>query len=61
MDDDDLIAVFDAFDELDSACRQVETALPQQMTAAIQKLETARINMSAVLRIQMTKTARKPQ
>lgn len=43
-------AVLDAWDQVDRATKRVQTALPAQMTAAIEYLETARANMERTLR-----------
>lgn len=43
VDRSHVLSLLIAYDELDSACQRVETALPYQMTGAIERLETTRI------------------
>jgi hypothetical protein len=45
----ELVALLTAWDEMDNAAQRMETALPSQMSAAVARLEGARLQMRAAI------------
>lgn len=45
----DYEAVMEAWDDMDNAAQRVQVALPSQMTAAVERLDIARIRMRNAL------------